>query len=175
MCINSLRKGECFDESCKFNHVKGTQRHPPVTLNKQTGRPVSSSTQSIKLDRPNDIHNNQNLPKAPLNANNQRQNQNQNSPNDHFLEVVRLLKADIMQMMEAKMAVFNNQIQQIQQQPYPPQFKPGLYPPNLLNTIQPQLAPQYQMQTMPQTFQQSIPTIQKTALTNQSQSVASHS
>ena len=43
MCINSLRKGECFDESCKFSHVKGTQRHPPVTLNKQAGRTVNGS------------------------------------------------------------------------------------------------------------------------------------
>ena len=28
MCINSLRKGECFSETCGFHHVKGTKRHP---------------------------------------------------------------------------------------------------------------------------------------------------
>ena len=45
MCLNSLRKGECFSESCRFNHVKGTKRHPPVVLNQVGSSNVSGGKQ----------------------------------------------------------------------------------------------------------------------------------
>ena len=124
MCISSLRKGECFSQSCKFNHVKGTKRHPPTT----------------KIRQP-DVYPNTNAPtnQQPDNAHQIQQSSQQNPDGqNHFLELIRLLKAEILQTMEMKMTSITNQIQQMQQiQTQPHQFNPVIHPPNLLNPIRP--------------------------------------
>ena len=121
MCINSLRKGECFSQSCKFNHIKGTKRHPPQnqTQNSNANSNTSTGAQSQNtIQPPNES--------APINHPIQHDN--------HFLEVIRLLKAEILQSMELKMTSITNQIQQLQQnqQPY---LNPPLHPANLMNAI----------------------------------------
>lgn len=114
MCINSLRKGECFSQSCKLNHIKGTKRHPPQTQNYFTG------TQSQNISQPPNES-------APSN--------HPNSHDNHFLEVIRLLKAEILQSMEQKMSSITNQIHQLQQNQNQQPYFPPIHPANLMSAI----------------------------------------
>ena len=119
MCINSLRKGECFSESCKFNHIKGTKRHPPPTQNQNIN---SKPTPTQPQNHP------------PLN---ESVSSNQlNAHDNHFLEVIRLLKAEILETMEQKMTSITNQIQQIHQnQNQQPYSNTPVHPANLMGAI----------------------------------------
>ena len=113
MCINSLRKGECFSQSCKFNHIRGTKRHPPQAKTNENNSDNSKPTE------------------VPI------QNSNQSQPNaqgNNFLEVIRLLKAELLQSMELKMSSLTNQIQQLQQNSQT-NMNPQNYPANLPNSI----------------------------------------
>ena len=85
MCMSSLRKGECFNQTCKFRHVKGTKR----IQNKYTPR-ANNTEQGNNLVTPN-----------PTTTNQQ----------PHFLEVIRLLKAEIMSSIDSKLAAVLSQMQ----------------------------------------------------------------
>ena len=162
MCLNSLRKGECFNEECKFNHVKGTKRHPPVAPikvgnghlhNKEQGKNDPGSAISSITDR---VQYGVQYPPLPprfgasTDIGNTKQSENRNtaassatnsqgaaSSNDsgHFLEVISLLKTEILQTLNQKISAITAQIEQIQQaksqprmvmipQPPPPAFPP---------------------------------------------------
>ena len=96
MCLNSLRKGECFTESCKYNHVKGTKRHPP---------PVKMNTTQRAVTAPSGTHATDCTPAMA-----------EPESNGNFLELVRHMKADILQTFEEKMMQITNAISVIQAQ-----------------------------------------------------------
>ena len=132
MCINSLRKGECFSTTCRFNHVKGTKRTPPAVKNENAVMPKSNN---------NDV-------KAPEFA--QSDSTNDSNPNEtgHFLEVIRLLKAEILQTLDLKMALITRQINFLQNQSL--QFpQPNLAIQQPANVM---MRPQFQPQFQPPTF-----------------------
>lgn len=84
MCMNSLRKGECYSQTCPFEHVKGTKRHKPVHEN---------------IVNKSDITGEENM-----------------NETNNFLELIRLMKAEILQTLNQKMSIVTNQMQTLQTQ-----------------------------------------------------------
>jgi len=90
MCINSLRSGKCLSQHCRYRHIKGTTRHNDVG---ETSVPV---TEKKKRETPRNIIVTEKLTQdksesgGPMNAN-------------HFLEAIRLLKAEILHEMDTRM------------------------------------------------------------------------
>ena len=129
MCLDSLRKGECFDLTCLFNHIKGTKRYPSVTENNVVNR----------------------KPPATVEDHQSHQDEHHNSPStDHFLEVVRLLKAEILQTLETKISTLTSQIQHLQQRPtqlfqMPPPMSHQLFRPTIPPMMPTLPLPQRQM------------------------------
>ena len=131
MCIHSLRKG-VLHESSRFNHVKGTKRHPPVVKN------------DIKR---------QNVQDNPTSTQTPTAEEGNKDDNGNFLEVIRLLKAEILQTFDQKMESITNQISILQSQ----QMKMTM-PVPMSYTMQP---PQ-NMMTRPQTPMFMLPNQQFT-------------
>ena len=88
MCFDSIKKGECFSENCRFAHIKGTKRQPSSIKNNVT-------------------HHNNLLTKN-------EKTQKYTAP-DHFLEVVRLLREEILDTLNQKVDSMHNQLQHLQQ------------------------------------------------------------
>ena len=112
MCFDSLRKGECFTESCRYTHIKGTRRHPPITRNEVVQNNIPDNTQQNDKDTQHQNYKTRDEP--------------QFKDNGHFLEVVRLLKEDILETLNRKMSTIQNQVHQLQlaYQPQPLQTQP---------------------------------------------------
>ena len=106
MCFDSLRKGECFSESCRFAHVKGTKRQPPT---------VKSSVK----------HNN-------------NQSKNDMSGPGHFLDMIRLLKEEILETLGQKIQDIQTQVQHLQQTHQIPPQQTHQIPPQQTHQILPQ-------------------------------------
>ena len=66
---------------------------------------------------------------------------------DHFLEMIRLLKTEILQTLDQKMSAITAQMNQLQQAQSPPQFQPQ--PPMPMMMFRPQMPPQI-LPTYPQ-------------------------
>ena len=96
MCMDSLRKGECFTETCRFNHVKGTKRHPPV-------RKINVEENRVKGKSGED-----NLPRKKSIV-------GENNDTGSFLEMISLLKQEILETLNQKITSIQSQIQQIHQ------------------------------------------------------------
>ena len=118
MCMDSLKKSECLNEKCTFNHIKGTRRQHKLFKNNQQNMPISSSPTPAE--------------KPAVEKTTKDDNQA-----DHFLDVVRLLKAEIISTMNAQIASLATQIQGIQQvqaQQFPslqmPYYQPAIIPPS---------------------------------------------
>ena len=132
MCLNSLRKGECFSESCKYNHVKGTKRHPPQIKMNTTQSAVTSSDAHVT---------------APTAA------MAEPESNGNFLELIRHMKADILQTFEEKMKQLTNAISVIQAQqakmaqPMPIQY--GMQPQQPMMRMPPAFIPPNQCLPQP--------------------------
>ncbi|MGB1915918.1 MAG: hypothetical protein ACPHL3_08115, partial [Paracoccaceae bacterium] len=101
MCFDSMRKGECYSESCRYNHIKGTRRHPPVNKNQTTWRDHTDYTE------PNQSANSDQTNKFDSNS---------------FLEVINLMKQEILQNLNQKITTIQTQMQQLQQA-HPPQLQ----------------------------------------------------
>ena len=78
MCLNSLRTGKCLSQHCRYRHIKGTARHE-----KDGERNVNRTNHPPREHIPPTPDNDQ--PTAPPNT------------SDHFLEALRLLKAELLQ------------------------------------------------------------------------------
>ena len=87
MCISSLRKGECFSENCRFNHIKGTKRLPTTVKNNVTAR--------------------ENTP---------NKSDSTKSGMDDFLEMIRLMKAEILLTIDHKITSITTQMNTFQNQ-----------------------------------------------------------
>ena len=133
MCMNSLRKGKCLTQNCKFRHIKGTTRHETDGKAK-----VSSPTEASNLSQSQqtaDETKNKNAPEQVLN-------------NNHFLDAIRLLKAELLSEMDKRLdKVAGAQPVQPRQQQilYYPQQLPPNQPPQ--PTQLPQQIPHQQKQT----------------------------
>ena len=99
MCMDSLRKSECFNEKCTFNHIKGTRRQPLLTRNNQ---------QKEKLT-------NKQTPKTTTTNTTTEQINAEESHGGNFLEMIRLMKAELITTMNTQIASLATQIQGIQQ------------------------------------------------------------
>ena len=116
MCIESLRKSQCFNEHCKFYHVKGTVRNRNASNNHPQ---YSKNTYSYK--QANDYHELGNHYQHEIETNHTEQvsshpqyskNSNKNftnnknfSPNNlNFLEIIHNFKKEIMEEFEMKIA-----------------------------------------------------------------------
>ena len=145
--MDSIRKSECYNEKCTFNHIKGTRRQPPLVKNKQ---------QDLKLIPSSS-------PPSPSKAETVEPTKDDNQAG-HFLEVVRLLKAEIISTMNTQIANLTAKIQGIQQvqaQMPPHQIpyqQPAIFPPQFPVTPQLLFTPQVQG-----TQQQQPPRIQTPA------------
>ena len=107
MCMDSLRKSECYNDDCTYHHVKGTRRQPKHTKNQQgfTNHPSRPPSQEGNKESTSEDQLGQ-TPGDTATTNNQA---------DHFLEVVRLLKAELISSMNTQIATLSTQIQSIQQ------------------------------------------------------------
>lgn len=125
MCLGSLRKGECFSESCHLNHIKGTQR-------------VQRVKENMNLCREDE----KTIPNFYQDDNTSANNKNNQAPEPNFLELIRLMKAEILQTLGEKMSVVTNQINSLQQQqmrvPPPMNYQFQLPQQNMI--MRPQLA-----------------------------------
>ena len=139
MCMNSLRKGICLSQSCRYRHIKGTTRHKADgeanalrhTTPANKPEPESESTTPAETENTTSAH--------PQNAQKQAVN------TDHFLDVIRQMKAEILAEMDKKIDMVS-QIQVHQQ--------PMFYPPHKLPTKQP--VPQLPHQMLLQHHQHQI-------------------
>ena len=98
MCLDSLRKSECFNEKCTYNHIKGTRRQPPLIRNNQ-------QKQDATLDDKQSPEENLNTEPAVA---------RDNQP-DNFLEMIRLMKAELITAMNTQIAALTTQVRGIQQ------------------------------------------------------------
>ena len=129
MCLESLRKGQCFSTKCPFNHIKGTKRHPSVIENKVES--VSPQSQIKTTDV---------LPSPDKNEDSkQKQDDHKQYDTGHFLEFVRLLKAEILQTLDSKITALTSQLQLLQ--PQAPQLFP--LPPMSQQMIHPTMPPPF--------------------------------
>ena len=153
MCLDSMRKSECFDENCSFHHIKGTRRQPTLVKNNhqeclsphptsQKSRVTGPQTQNPSMDTTTPEKENQ---------------------TGHFLEVIRLMKAEILSQMNHQIASLTAQIQSIQpsvhqivpppMMPYPQQAISQTTTPLTFTTLPPRGAQQpiqrVQFQTPP--------------------------
>ena len=101
MCFGSLRKGECFSENCRYNHTKGTKRHPPVVRNDTRER-----------GRQENIHQTTVEDKNVRSMDNSRPN---NAVDNSFLEIINLMKQEILQTLNQKISAIQSQMQQLHQ------------------------------------------------------------
>ena len=135
--MNSLRKGICLSQSCRYRHIKGTTRHkadgetnaPSHTTPANKPEPESERTTSAETENTTSAH--------PQNAQKQAVN------TDHFLDVIRQMKAEILAEMDKKIGM----VSQMQAH-----HQPMFYPPHKLPTDQP--TPQLPHQMLLQHHQQ---------------------
>ena len=113
MCMDSLRKGECFSETCELKHVKGTKRHPPAKKINVKQNQEQSSKRKTKASQSTG---------SPTND------------SGHFLEMLSLLKQEILEELNQNMSLIKSQIQQIQSQ----QAQSQPTPPVMYQTTRPQ-------------------------------------
>ncbi len=120
MCIDSLRKGKCLSQSCRYRHVKGTTRH-------ETDGKANVHTKANNAPQ---------LQQAVVNENENAQKQTVNTGN--FLDAIRLLKADLLEEMDKRI---NMIVQARVQQPPATYFQkmPHIMPPQMLQIQRPQL------------------------------------
>ena len=155
MCPSSITKRTCYDEKCQLAHVKGTKKKPPLNesrnevkiTNEDKSRKVSSAVDSITSAQPSNSGN-------PTKPNEDSSNSNASS----FLEAIRLLKQELCEAMDKKIAMSLSQMShyypRVQNAPYHP------LPFQLQMPTYPTLPPFNQQQYLPRTNPQFQPQMQ---------------
>jgi len=121
MCIDSLRRGECLNQRCGFRHV-GTKRAPPNERREFNVSPASAEMRSQNQWHQNhQIQDEHSGDTRSHGANQQDQDHyhqhidsSSHTP-DHFLEVGRLWKADILQEMDTRLQSIQTLIMNLHQ------------------------------------------------------------
>ena len=138
MCPSSITKRICFDDKCQFTHVKGTKRKPSRRESSKMeakipdkNQPKASLSESSKST----------LPKSPDNLQVPAEDPTSKSS---FLEMISLLKKELCEAMDTKIAMSLSQIPHFYPRlqnpthfPIPFQFQMPPYP-----TMPPQNPPQ---------------------------------
>ena len=157
MCQSSLTKNECLDRKCQLAHVRGTRRvsKPPDPKPAIAKVPLQDKASDKSEDVPN--------------KSNDRTTSNKPTEPDSFLELRRLIREELLEAMDTKIATAISQIPQIQhpmpyqQHPMPYQQHPMWYYQQmpLLNQHYFQIPPLYQPQqpTFPQPQQFRFPQV----------------
>ena len=155
MCMDSLKKSECLNEKCTYNHIKGTRRLPKLVKNNQLG------TKSNQTGTPGQGDNDTSRTKiqnstSPNSDTEPQTKSNITSNENHFLEVVRLLKAEIISTMNTQISTLASQIKGIQQiQAQQPTRQIPYYQHTMFPLAQPRMNPQLLVTPqMSQTVQQ---------------------
>ena len=153
VCINSLRTGECFDSNCRFNHISGTKRERPQRERPQTpffnrGDHTDQGPENRSNQHPRTPHQSaaQNQPTAFTNQTSHSQQQSDN----HFLGLIRLTKAEIMESintkMDTKFAAMFTEVKSLISSIFPKQFHQQQPP---ISNVLPQIPIQPMMQPHP--------------------------
>ena len=90
-----MRKGECMNSRCSFRHILGTKRPPPNDTTK-------SDPKASPDDASHRTHN-----ESVTTSNN-----SSNSSPDHFLEMIRLVKAEFIKEMDVRLERMSCQMNQ---------------------------------------------------------------
>lgn len=137
MCMNSLRKGICLSQSCRYRHIKGTTRHKADGETNAPSHTTPANKPEPESERPTSAETENTTSAHPQNAQKQAVN------TDHFLDVIRQMKAEILAEMDKKIGM----VSQMQAH-----HQPMFYPPHKLPTDQP--TPQLPHQMLLQHHQQ---------------------
>ena len=152
MCPSSISKKECFNHGCHLTHIKGTTRKPKKTIlekdsnkqdQKQTNKPTIQ-VENVELKEPGS-----------------------------FLELARLIKEELMEAMDQKIALAITQHPQLHQprlglqQQNQMQQQPVLVPQHQEITQQQELTPQPLLGTMPHQYASIAPQYQIPQITYQ--------
>ena len=124
MCQMSISKSECFDVSCQLCHVKGTRRKP-LTKEKEE-KTEGKSVQNLPFNPNNDSCHMKNMKDRAPKMEEQQRGKSQQSldkptsvPSDNdalqqsFLAQISLLKKELQEVMDKKVASLMNWQQQI--------------------------------------------------------------
>ena len=143
MCMDSLKKSECLNEKCTYNHIKGTRRLPKLVKNNQLGS-KSNQTGTSGQGSNGTPHTKQIQHSTSPISDTEPQTESSTTTNDnHFLEVVRLLKAEIISTMNTQIATLASQIKGIQQvQAQQPTQQIPYYQHTMFPLAQPRMNPQ---------------------------------
>ena len=172
MCPSSLENRTCFDVNCRFPHIKGTKRFPPSKPELEVGNSLRTVEQSglnatsthSKTNNVQNTYKSKNVPSssavsyaealksiprtqpshrvdistAPLNSDFEKLSK------DSFLGIIGLLKKELMQAIETKIALTISQPQIMQPRAQPQNFQQI---PQTLQQIH--QAPTYKMPPLP--------------------------
>ena len=130
MCPSSISKRVCFDDKCTLTHVKGTKRKAiQVSQDKLSQKPVKPNLiESSKLQCPPQGHKSlQGLGNQHNSESGKPLTQQSGPSNNSFLDMINVLKKELCQAMDNKIAMSLSQIQHM----WPPrtQSHPFLHPP----------------------------------------------
>ena len=116
MCLDSLRNSECYNENCTYHHVVGTRRQPKLIKNQQQDQITATKSKMSDEQHPEerDLTNEQ-VEEKRKELQSTNQDDERNNQSDHFLELIRLLKAEIISSMNVQISALAAQIQGIQQ------------------------------------------------------------
>ena len=120
MCPSSLSKGECITTNCRLQHVRGTKF------------PMKESPQNSGSEAPNQAHQNRRDKKQDPKKSTKRTDTPASSPpsSNDFLESLRLLKLEMMEAMDLKLAtIISTQTAAAPAKPQQSHPMP-MYPPN---------------------------------------------
>ena len=147
MCPSSISKKVCFDEKCQFTHVKGTKRK--VTMPTESSKSPSCQASSTKFSssvKGSDAA----KPVSSLSKKSQEPVLQIPSPcpvtngssETSFLDVISLLKKELSEAVETKIAMALSQIQPYRPRHLNPPFMPMMHQPIPTYPFYPQL-PQF--------------------------------
>jgi hypothetical protein len=144
MCPTSIAKRECFVRGCHFCHLKGTNRKKPGDPATPTSlaNPPENTTKSLSAK----ISAKANQAKASSTVIGNKLEQS-TSPDNSFLELARLIKEELMQAMDSKIALALSSLQlpQLQWTPLAPQIQPQSNMVFPMGFNPQQMPPQFQM------------------------------
>ena len=148
ICPTSITKRECFDPRCHLSHIKGTNRNPKLQTKKPSGstpsatllmESVPSNPVTVTETGKGTSTGSANIPTISKDNASAGTGQESVQSNSSFLEFARLIKEELMQAIDLKiaLAISNIQIPQPQYKAVPaqPQAQTNPVYPNLLHQL----------------------------------------
>ena len=101
MCKDSLKDMRCFDESCQLWHIRGTARKKRSELNNEHKQPALGNQPAPSSQIQNQTQTNNELSIKP----------NITSDVSSFLDQVRLLKSELLEVLDLRFATLKSELQ----------------------------------------------------------------